>query len=101
MRVYCADGGRRSHWLGTSAADRKSVLRGGRREAVEKLLDELLRQHRLAETIAEIFEIRAFREVEFQIAEWQGTPSHLCFISEVYYGLSGSACLFHYHSELT
>jgi hypothetical protein len=101
MRVCRADGGRRSHWLGTSAAERKSVLRGGCREAVEKLLDELPHQSRLAEAIAEMFEIRAFREVEFQIAEWQGTPSHLRFISEVYYELSGSACLFHYHSELT
>lgn len=101
MRVCRADDGRRSHWLRTSARERKSVLRSGRREAIDKLLDELLHQPCLAEAIAEMLEIRAVREVEFQIAEWQGTSPHLRFISEINYALGGSACLFHYHSELT
>ncbi len=95
MRVCRADDGRRSHWLRTSGPERKSVRRSGRREAVDKLLDELLHEPRLAEAIAEMLEIRAVREVEFQIAEWQRTPSHLRFISEINYALGGSACLIH------
>ncbi len=46
LRPTAAD---RSYWLRTSAPERNPVLPSGRREAVDKLLYELLRQPRLAQ----------------------------------------------------